>query len=163
MRDVEAGMCSILASKIHLTFYQGSVVDLKFQYFRAHDINANHCHYSGIMHTVDSSPSVLIMLRASHTALLNFRSNLFQRHLQSVLHTLSFKNHKIISRTATNLQRVYHLEKNNLPEVQSLPNKHIFSCERKNMWEKNYLSLSNPLKWKLDQWVAQKLHINAKT
>lgn len=125
MRDIEAGRCSILASKMHLTFYQRNVVDLKFQYFKGHDINANHCHYSGIMHTVDSSPSVLIVLRASHTALLHFWSNLSQRHLQSVLHTLSFKNHKIISRAAHSLQKVYHFEKNNLPVVQSLPNKQI--------------------------------------
>ena len=125
MRDVEAWMCSILASKMHLTFYQRSVVDLKFQYFKAHDINANHCHYSGIMHTVDSSPSVLILLRAAHVALLNFWRNPSQRRLQTVLHTLSFKNHKIISRAANNFQKVYHLEKNNFPGVQSLPNKQI--------------------------------------
>ena len=87
--------------------------------------DANHCHYSGIMHAVDSSPSVLIVLRASHTALLHFWSNLSQRHLQSVLHTLSLKNHKIISRAAYNLQKVYQFEKNNLPGVQSLPNKQI--------------------------------------
>lgn len=112
IRDGEVRMCSVLTSKLHLTFYQGRVADLKFQYFKSHDINANHYRYSGIIHTVDSTPSVFTVFRASHTALLNFWSNLSQRHLPCVLHTLSFKNHKIIFTAANNLQSVYHLEKN---------------------------------------------------
>ena len=125
IRDREARTCSVLTSKLHLTFYRGRVTDLKFHYFKCRDINANHYCYSGIMHTVDSTPSVLTIFRASHTALLNFWSNLSQRHLPCILHTLSFKNYKIIFRAANNLQSVYHLEKNNLPLAQSLPNKKI--------------------------------------
>lgn len=119
MRGVEARMCSILASKMHLTFCQRRVVDFKFQHFKARDINTNHYHYSGIMHTVDNTPSVLTVLRASHTALLYFQSKLSQRYLQNVLPSLSFKKHKIISRAANNLQRVYHLETNNLPSLSN--------------------------------------------
>lgn len=125
MRDVETRMCSVSTSKLHLTFYQNGVVAFKFLCFKSHDINANHYHYSCIMHAVDSTLSVLTVLRASHALLLNFGGKLSQRHLQCVLHTVNFKNHKIISRAAANLQRVYHLEKNNLPLVQSLPNKQI--------------------------------------
>lgn len=71
MKNVEAGMCSILVSKMHLTFYQERMVVLKFQCFKVHDINTNHYH-SDIMCAVGSIPSALTVLRPSHTQLLNF-------------------------------------------------------------------------------------------
>lgn len=48
-RTVKARMRSTLALKMHIAFYQGRMVDLKSQHFKAHDINANHYHYFAII------------------------------------------------------------------------------------------------------------------
>ena len=69
MRVVEARTCPSLDFFFKKSHFIRQY--LKFEYIKDYVTNANFCHYSGTMHTVDSKTSLLTVLRASHTELLN--------------------------------------------------------------------------------------------